>query len=443
MNILKSTTTLHLFKTLFVFSLCIFCFSNLVLAQQSQNELLKTFTATSVNVFKVEKNKKGNPVFEKSAKPWPITLEKNGESISKLIINRAGVIEEPYEPDLKEYPAYFKDIKHRIVFIDDNFYYIQWSSGKATIKYVLTEKSEIDKEYEAHIVKIENYINKTVAAQSGDRAQISAKKGEQEAAEKLANSLKGKSVKSIAVKWTGNTTETGHLVKVSYGIEATLADGKLLKTSNLGGKMPWDDFKITVQGAEFGEEMITISIDAAQIPSDNVVMNVQSKHQSTIATTSKLPIHYNTGLQLNYSGAEGGVVHLTVSAGYRGGNGQNIIVSVKATTTANGKQVNQIEISDASSGQVLQRLKMSPNAALTINAMGGRGSYGRDSTRGGNGGNGGNVTIVKDPNVGTFTYTINNQGGNGGKHENVGSYNGQNGSAGSVDVSTSSVSFGW
>ena len=281
-------------------------------AQQSQNELLKNFTATSVNVFKVEKNKKGNPVFEKSAKPWPITLEKSGESISKLIINRAGVIEEPYEPDLKEYPAYFKDTKHRVVFIDDNFYYIQWSSGKATIKYVLTDKSDIDKNYDAHIVKIENYINKTVAAQSGDRAQLSAKKAEQEAAEKLANSLKGKSVKSIAVKWIGNTTETGHLVKVSYGIEATLADGKLLKTSNLGGKMPWDDFKITVQGAEFGEEMITITDDAAQIPSDNVVMTVQSKHLANISTVAKLPVYYNTGLQLNYFGAEGGVFQLTV-----------------------------------------------------------------------------------------------------------------------------------
>lgn len=435
-------STLHSFIFLFFLSFSLGLFSQSVLAQQSQNELLKNFTATSLTVFKVEKDKNWKPFFEKAGKPWPITLEKSGESISKVIINRAGVIEEIYEPDLKEYTAYFKDTKHRLVFIDDNFYYIQWSSGKATIKYVLTEKSDIDKSYDAHIVKIENYINKTVAAQSGDRAQLSAKKAEQDAAEKLANSLKGKSVKSIAVKWIGNTIETGHLVKVSYGIEATLTDGKLLKTSNLGGKLPWDDFKITVQGAEFGEEMITISIDAAQISSDNVIMTVQSKHQAAITTTSKLPVYYNTGLQLDYSGAAGGVVHLTVSAGYRGGNGQNIIVSVKATT-ANGTPVNQIEISDANSGQILQRLKMSPYAMLTINAMGGKGSHGRDNTRGGNGGNGGNVTIIKDSNVGTFTYVVNNQGGNGGKHEDLSSYDGQNGSAGSVDVSTASVSFGW
>jgi len=436
----KSSLPLNLVKILFIFC---FCFSNSLLAQQSQNELLKNFTATSLTVFKSEKNKKGNPIFEKAAKPWPITLEKNGDAISKLIINRAGVIEEPYEPDLKEYPAYFKDTKHRIVFVDDNFYYIQWSSGKATIKYILTEKSDVDKDHDAHTTKIENYINKTVAAQSGDRAQLSAKKDEQENADKLANSLKGKNVKSIAVKWIDNTSQTGHLVKFKYGIEATLTDGKLLKTSNLGGKMPWDDFKITVQGAEFGEEMITISTDAAQIPSDNVIMNVQSKHQTTITTTSKLPIHYNTGLQLNYFGAAGGVYQLTISAGKRGGDGKNLMVSVKAVTTANGETVNQIEVVDAGSGEVLNRLKMNPNATLTFNTMGGNGSHGRDETHAGNGGNGGNITILKDSSVAVFNYAVNNKGGNGGKHDDIGSYSGQSGSTGNVDVRTDSVSFGW
>ena len=435
-------SSLHSFILLLFLSLS-FLFSKPVLAQQSQNEVLKTFTATSLNVFKLTEPKYKKFVFEKVSKPWPIQLEKNGDAISKMIINRAGVIEEIYEPDLAEYPAYFKDIKHRVVFIDNNFYYIQWASGKATIKYILTEQENIDKDHDAHITKIENYINKTVAAQSEDRAELSAKKAEQEAAEKLANSLKGKSVKSIAVKWIGNTTETGHLVKVSYGIEATLTDGKLLKTSNLGGKMPWDDFKITVQGAEFGEEMITITDKADAIPSDNVILNVKSKDHSTITTTSKLPVNYNTGLHVNYFGEQGGVVHLTVSPGYRGGNGKNLTVSVKSTTTANGTPVNQIEIKDANSGEVLKRLKMSPNAPLTINVMGGSGSFGRDSTRGGNGGNGGNVTILKDSNVGTFNYTVNNQGGNGGKHNDLRSYDGQKGSTGSVDVRTASVSFGW
>ncbi|WP_375562109.1 hypothetical protein ACE193_06050 [Bernardetia sp. OM2101] len=432
------------FQIAFLF-LCIYpvLLSNTVFAQQSQNELLKNFTATSLNVFKLTEPKYHKYVFEKASKPWPITIEKNGDAISKVVINRAGIIEEPYEPDLAEHPAYFKDIKHRVVFIDDNFYYIKWSGGKATIKYILTENESVGKDHAEHISKIENYIQKTVAAQSEDRAEIAAEQAEKDAAEALANSLKGKSVKSITVKWISDKNETGHLVKVNYGIEATLADGKILKTKNLGGKMPWDDFKITVNGGLFGEETITIAENADVIPSDNLVVNVQSKHQSTIKTMAKLPVHYNTGLHVNYFGERGGVVHLTVSAGYRGKNGKDVIVSVKATTTGNGEKVNQIEIKDASSGQVLRKLKMSPNAPLTLNLQGGSGSYGRDSTRGGNGGDGGDVTIIKDSSVTTFNYTINNQGGNGGKHENHSPYDGNRGSKGSVNVRTSTVSFGW
>ncbi|WP_338761598.1 hypothetical protein WAF17_15815 [Bernardetia sp. ABR2-2B] len=412
-------------------------------AQQSQNELLKNFTATSLNIFKLTEPKYHKYKFEKVSKPWPISLEKNGNSISKLVINRAGIIEEPYAPDLKEYPAYFKDKKHRVVFIDDNFYYIKWSGGKATIKYILTEKESVDKDHAGHISKIENYIRKTVAAQSEDRAELVEKQAEIDAAEALANSLKGKKVKNIAVKWISDKDETGHLVKMNYGIQATLADGTVLKTKNLGGKMPWDDFKITVKGGLFGEETLTIAENANVIPNDNVVVSAQSKYQSNIKTSAKLPVHYNTGLHVNYFGERGGVVHLTVSAGYRGKNGKDIIMSVKATTTGNGEKVNQIEIKDASSGQVLRKLKMSPNAPLTLNLQGGSGSYGRDNTRGGNGGDGGDVTIIKDPSVRTFTYTINNQGGNGGKHENHSPYDGKRGSKGSINVRTSAVSFSW
>lgn len=432
------------FKITFFF-LCIYpvLLSNTVFAQKSQNELLKDFTATSLNVFKLTEPQYHKYKFEKTSKSWPITIEKKGNSISKVIINRAGIIEEPYNPDLAEYPAYFKDKKHRVVFIDDNFYYIKWSGGKATIKYILSENESVDKDHAEHISKIENYIRKTVAAQSEDRAEIAVEQAKQDAADALANSLKGKSVKSIAVKWISDGNETGHLVKVNYGIQATLTGGKILKTKNLGGQLPWDDFKITVKGAEFGEETITIAENANVIPNDNVVMNVQSKHQSNIKTTTKLPVHYNTGLYVNYFGERGGVVHLNVSPGYGGGSGKDIIISVKASTTGNGEKVNQIEIKDASSGQVLRRLKMSPNAPLTLNLMGGSGSYGSDNTRGGNGGDGGDVTILKDSSVGTFNYTINNQGGNGGKHEDYRSYDGKKGSKGAINVRSSSVSFSW
>ncbi|AFM03233.1 hypothetical protein Fleli_0773 [Bernardetia litoralis DSM 6794] len=428
------------FLFLYIYPVLLF---NTAFAQQSQSELLKDFTATSLNVFKLTEPKYHKYVFQKVSKPWPITIEKNGNTISKVIINRAGIIEEPYEADLEEHSAYFKDIKHRVVFIDDNFYYIKWSGGKATIKYILSENESVDKDHAKHISKIENYIRRTVAAQSEDRAEIAVEKEKQAAADKIANSLKGKKVKSIAVKWIGNTDKTGHLVKVNYGIEAYLTDGRTLSTSNLGGKMPWDDFKITVKGAEYGQEMITIAQNADVIPNDNVVMTVQSKFLSNIKTTAKLPVHYNEGLHVNFMGENGGIVHLTVSAGYRGNDGKTLQIYVKQVTTANGDKVNQIEIKDVFAGKIVRRLKMNPNATLIINNWGGNGSYGRGSTRGGNGGNGGSVTITKATNVQKFTYVVNNNGGSGGNHEDYNSYDGKRGSKGTIIESFGSVNFNW
>lgn len=421
----------------------LFFHSQQTVAQSSQNELLKDFTATSLNIFKITETKYRKLKFDKVSKPWPISLEKNGDAISKVTINRAGIIEEDYEPDLAEYPAYFKDLKHRVLFVDGSFYYITWKSRKATIKYVLTEKDDLNGTPEEHTAKVEKYITKTVEAQSGDRAKIAEQKVEKETAEAKTNSLKGKNVKSIAVKWIGSPSELGHMSKIPYGIEATLSDGKKLKTKNLGGKTPWDDFKITVQGAEFGEEQLSVAKDASQISGDKVSITVQSKHQPSIKTSSTISLRYDAAIVLNYGGSAGGVVHLTVSPGYRGGNGTSLTVLVKGTTMADGKPINKVEVKDAQTGQVLHHLKLSLSTPFTINAMGGSGSFGRSSTRAGDGGNGGNITIIKDSSVSQFNYTVNNQGGNGGKHETSSLSNGSRGNKGSVSESTSSVNLAW
>ena len=112
-------------------------------AQQSQNELLDNFTTASLTIFKVIPLQDNTYTFEKTSKPWPVSLEKNGQNISKLIINRAGIIEEPYQPDLKSYPAYFKDQRHRIVFIDDNFYYLKCTATNQPKTQRILSKQEI------------------------------------------------------------------------------------------------------------------------------------------------------------------------------------------------------------------------------------------------------------------------------------------------------------
>jgi hypothetical protein len=104
---------------------------------------------------------------------------------------------------------------------------------------------------------------------------------------------------------------------------------------NLGGKLPWDDFKITVKGGLFGENYY-YRRNADIIPNDNVVVNVQSKHQSNIKTHQNYLFIITQVCIINYfeSVEE---LFTAVSAGYRGGSGKNVIVS-KATTTGNGEK---------------------------------------------------------------------------------------------------------
>ncbi len=115
---------------------------------------------------------------------------------------------------------------------------------------------------------------------------------------------------------------------------------------------------------------------------------------------------------------------------------------MKAYTTKDGKTINKVEVRDGS-GKTLHRLKMAKTATLNIYSHGGNGSFGMDDTRGGDGGDGGNITIIQDPSVSTFTYTVNNDGGNGGKHQDYRLYDGKSGSSGSTRKSTGSVSFDW
>jgi hypothetical protein len=93
---------------------------------------------------------------------------------------------------------------------------------------------------------------------------------------------------------------------------------------------------------------------------DNVVVNVQSKHQSNIKTT-KLPVHYTqvcTSIILR--------AWRSCSLDYwqRGGSGKMSLFA-KQLQQGMGKKSTKYEIKDASSGKVLRKLKMSPNVSYT------------------------------------------------------------------------------
>jgi hypothetical protein len=97
---------------------------------------------------------------------------------------------------------------------------------------------------------------KTVAAQSEDR-EIAVEQVQTRCCWCFSKP-KRKKVKDISVKWISDKNETGHLVKVNYGIEATLADGQPQTKSRWQNALGW--FKITVKGGLFEKKTITIKM---------------------------------------------------------------------------------------------------------------------------------------------------------------------------------------
>lgn len=412
----------------------------------NQNQQAKNFAEGDFAAFKFDDRKK----VIAGGKAWGVKMTKGNTDgtgstmITELVLNRAGIIEETYKPDLANHPAYFTGEGIRVMFFDGKLFYYAWKSAAAEIKYILVPNGgSVSGTHDEWKSKIENFQNAVLADQKNAREAIVSAKQAAENAEKLANSTQGKNVKAIKVKWITPPASLGHLSKVKYGIEAELADGKVLKTSNLGGKMPWDDFNIEVEGAEFGEEELTVWLDADKIPNDKIQITATLKHNTSMKGITNLDLPYSAPIKLNYSGGEGGRVNLYVSAGYRGADGTHLMVNAIGGKTQSGKSIIKVEVINASTGEVLNKMKIAAGTALSINVVGGNGSFGSNDTRAGNGGNGGNVTLNQDPSASGLSISVVNTGGTAGKHKERPSLNGTMGSAGRYQVNKQPINISW
>lgn len=422
--------------------------SNTTIAQTlNQNQLAAKIVEGDFAAFKFDDRKK----VVAGGKAWGVKMTKASQKdgsgatiINELVLNRAGIMEEFFKPDLANHPAYFFNESVRVMIFEGKIFYYAWKSATAEIKYILAPSGEsVSGTHDDWKKKIELAQSQVLAEQKNARTAIASEKEAKEAAEKLANSIKGKAVKALRVKFLETGATIGHLTKVKYGIEAELTDGKVLKTSTMGGKLPWDDFDITVEGAEFGEELLTVWLDCEKIPSDKIIVNVKAKHGINSSTTASLDLPFTQSVILDYSGNQGGQVNLYSYAGYRGHNGKNLHIKAKADKTASGKNIIKVEVTDGVSGEILNRLKVAPGTTISVFAGGGNGSQGGDNTAGGNGGDGGNVNLVQDPNVVGLAITVQNKGGSGGKHKDYASKNGAQGNNGRYENQKQAVSFSW
>lgn len=421
-------------KILLTLTSCIIFFN--VAAQKNQHEELSSFSNGKLTVFKPENDK-----FISSGKPWPYEVNKSGSRVQKIILQRAGIIEEIFLPDLDNHPAYFLFESQRLAAFEGSIFYFTWKGDMATIKYVLVpEGKSFSGQVKDFEQKLSAYQLAVLGSQGNARENLASERKEQEKLDKIANSIQNKKVKSIKASWLNLPSKIGHGTKLKYGIEATLEDGTVLKTSTLGGKMPWDDFVITVEGAEFGEEQLAVEMDAKKIPNDKVIVNVKAKSNPSLTTKIETNVNYSEIVNLQYNAYQNGG-YVVRNTGAHGLNAFDITVKSASYTTKNGEAANKVEVIETSTGKVLNRLKMSAQATLNIYSNGDGGMSGKDSKRGGNGGNGGNFNIIKGSGSSLQLNIINN-GGRGGNHSSA-LMQGNDGRKGNISNSSQAVSFSW
>lgn len=410
---------------------------------QNQNALAKAFSEGNYQIYKVENND-----FVASPKTWPFKVffssSQDGQGntmVEKVEINRANVILEVFKPDIAAFPAYFGLVDSRITFLKEYVLYYTYSQEHATIKYILCKNCP-KPDYKKISLELDEYILNVFNNQKDARQQIVADKERQSETDKIKFSLKDKSVKAIKIVINDLPNELGHYSQVPYGIEATLANGEVFKTPNIGGKTDWENFKIEVQGAVFAEEKLEISGECTNIPNDQLKIKAFSKFQPQVADTKIIDLNYNTSVSINYSGGSGGKSGIYVSKGMRGYDGASLNLYAKTTKhKVTGESLTQVEVRDAT-GKAIHRIKLASSATLNINVSGGNGSYGDASKAAGNGGNGGNVTLYKDPNCPNPNINVSNVGGNGGKNDKT-KISGAGGSNGRFQTLTQSVNLTW
>lgn len=380
---------------------------------QNQTELLKNFSSTSLVPASVVQNK----AKEIKTKQWPITIETKNGQVSKIILKRAGVIDEFYEPDIPKNPGYFYNNKNRIVFFDGIFHYYQPGQNSINILYLLSDSKQKLEAYDVTKAesKLKAYFEQIRIQQKEAKEDLVADLEKAKEEERIANSLQGKNIKSLEVVWLTKESETGMQSKIQFGVKAIDASGTVFATDNLGGKTAWDDFVITSVGAIPANEFLTVDTDASKIKGDKVTVNVKSKYHPAVTVSSSIKMSYATSVRLTYPGANG-CPPLTGGTGTRGGNASHL--DIKASNSLDNQFV-LLEV--ANGGNVLHRIKVKKGVPIYIDVTGGPGCSGRSTSRetsggrGGNGGDGGIVTIYKNANLTGEAITIYNNGGRGGR----------------------------
>jgi len=412
------------------------------LKSQSQSELLKNYETNNAAVIKViyEWQSRGGykTKTEKIVKQWPVNIERDAsQNVTKIVIMRSGIIEEIFTPDILNYSTYFTNGVDRLTYLNGNLFYYQTVQStydvSDKIKYILykDEKSltALPENFEDW-TGLQNYFNEAKKGQGSAKQNLIADIEKQKETEALKNSTKGKKIVKLKVSWLTKEHETGLDSKIDYGIVATDDKGIEYKTSNLGGKMPWDDFDISCKGAEPGDEFLMVPNTSRNVENNLIKISVKSKHHSTLVTNETIKLSYATPVKVRYVGynCSSGSSSSQVASGNRG-----VSLTIYVAESSD-KMLNLVEIKDGT-GASLNKIKVQKGVNVIIQNYGGDGCPAYNKKSPGNGGNGGDIKIIKSLGISTDFIQINNSGGKSGS----GCCGAKNGVQGNVSESSQTV----
>lgn len=407
-------------------------------SQKNQNEEIASMENTSYPVFKLVENAKGVSSMQQAKKPWPVQFIKEGDVVKQIYIKRVGIIDEYYDVDLPNFPAYYSNGNGdvNVSVIDKKIYYYHYSvKSGATIDYILSQNKVVSYAHEKEV--LDSYRKKIKGLQTGARSERKEEKAELARLEAEANTLKGKSIKSMRIKPVKENQEMGLISMVGLGIEVTLTNGTVLKTKNLGGKTPYDDFGTSAISGEYAGGDFKITDNINDIVNHELSLKVWSKYDKSKSTQLTLPLNYKSTISYWFLGRAGGY---NGANGTDGNDGHSVTIFVDEDVI-NGFKVYRLNFTDTDNGNSFNSI-INRTSTITINTSGGKGGDGGNhaSGEGGDGGDGGNAGSITLMGPGAQSININGltSGGIGGR---AGSgegnarrgYSGRNGSSGKIN----------
>lgn len=392
----------------------------------------------------------------KATAPVEITVQ-DGKATQVKIMGRDNYFPDKEHGDLKYYFRENSESAVKVIAMDNGLYAVYSTLSKPLeFKNCYFPKGSKPGKPEEVIPKILAHLERMEAAYKDAQAQKAEAAAAAEAKQRELSSIKGKNVKSLRVEAVQTPSSLGHGSKIEYGVVATLADGKEIKTPNLGGTGFWDDYTITLQGgmhpseilgknmshlyegfsmAQLGAGSFFVVKNVADIPGDVVKVTASSAHHAGLEGSKEFVLSYDQAVKMQFWGGDG-----QDWGGERGGNaasGRNLRIEVGTVKHARtGAALLFYRFIDQKNGETITTLKLTPTAQLFVDAKGGNG--GRGGKYGGNAGNGGNILVVADPSVGSYNLSTENRGGRGGSGS-LGK--GSDGVAGAVTKEKAKVTF--